>query len=164
MLDIGAGSETLAIALTKNKPNLAYHLFDLPEVIEQITANIPNDLSAITLHPGNYNTTELPNGFDMIYASMSLYYAEDLDHLLTNIQNNLEPNGVFISLHEGLTQQRTQPSHHVIGRLLPALKGNDFSFNRGEIATRMLVAGFKQVHSQSLDTPFGPMDLDIGYK
>lgn len=33
----------------------------------------------------------------------------------------LAPGGVFVSFHEGLSDERTAPEPHVIGRLMPAL-------------------------------------------
>lgn len=161
MLEIGAGSDELANTLTRANPQLSYHIFDLPEVTEQLSVS-PD--SGITVHSGDYNHKTLPSGFDLIFASMSLYYANDLSQLMAQACNAIRVGGCFVSVHEGLSEQRTQPRHHVIGRFIPAMRGNDVSFERGTIAQSMIEAGFKQVHSQSLATPFGPMELDIAFK
>jgi len=163
LLDIGAGSEILAQILTQSKTCLRYHIFDLPQVIEQLSLSFDHN-EKITLHAGDYNQKVLPRGFDLVFASMSLYYAKDLIKLLADVYDSVNQGGLFVSLHEGLTEHRTQPTHHVIGRLLPAIRGNDVSFERGTIAQHMLKVGFKRVHSQSVSTPFGPMELDIAYK
>jgi hypothetical protein len=44
------------------------------------------------------------------------------------------------------------------------LSGQDIYFNQGFIADAMLRAGFKSVRSSTLDTIWGPMDLDVGRK
>jgi hypothetical protein len=43
-----------------------------------------------------------------------------------------------------------------------ALTGQDMRFDQGEIADSMLRVGFESVRSRTLDTDWGPMDLDIG--
>ncbi len=45
-----------------------------------------------------------------------------------------------------------------------ALMGQDMGFDQGFIADSMLRVGFKSVRSRTIDTPMGPMDLDIGRK
>ncbi|WP_260260766.1 methyltransferase [Vibrio intestinalis] len=162
-LEIGAGSDELAQVLTYSNPKLDYHIFDLPQVVEQLSLQF-NGNGQIIFHSGDYNHTQLPQGYDLLFASMSLYYANDLSKLMRQAKQAINDGGCFVSIHEGLTEQRTQPRHHVIGRFIPAMRGNDVSFQRGEIAQHMMKAGFTQVHSQSITTPFGPMELDIAFK
>lgn len=50
-----------------------------------------------------------------------------------------------------------------MGRLIPSITGNNVSFNQRYIANAMLDNGFKQVISRTIETNFGPMDIDIGY-
>ena len=45
-----------------------------------------------------------------------------------------------------------------------AIAGQDMCFDQGEIADSMLRVGFRSVRSRTLDTDWGPMDLDIGRK
>lgn len=163
VLEIGAGSDVLAQKLISENPDLDYHIFDLPQVIEQLSPQFDGN-GQITFHSGNYNHDSLPMRFDLLFASMSLYYANDLPTLIAQAYSAINAGGCFVSFHEGLTQERTQPRHHVIGRFLPAIQGNDVSFSQGDIAQIMMDAGFKQVRSQSITTPFGPMELDIAFK
>ena len=76
----------------------------------------------------------------------------------------LNPGGVFISFHDGLTHERTKPETMVLAWLPTAVMGNDFGLDQGFIADSMLRVGFKSVRSRTLDTLMGPMDLDIGRK
>lgn len=164
MLDIGAGSEILGEMLISCSAHLRYHLFDLPDVVAQIRQQAPHLHSHIALHPGDYNHTPLPTGVDLAFASMSLYYCDNLIGLFRQIYSGLNTAGVFVCCHEGLSHQRTQPTYHIVGRLIPTLNGNNTSFVQGELAQTMLAAGFSRVHSRSIETPFGPLDIDIGYK
>jgi hypothetical protein len=45
-----------------------------------------------------------------------------------------------------------------------ALMGHNIGLDQGFIADSMLRVGFKSVRSRTLDTDWGPMDLDIGRK
>jgi hypothetical protein len=84
--------------------------------------------------------------------------------LKNKIHDALNPGGVFINFSDGLTQERTKPEIMVVGWLSKALTGHDMGFDQGFIADSMLRVGFKSVHSRTLDTPMGPMDLEIGRK
>ena len=94
---------------------------------------------------------------------MSLYYAKDINMLLSNLKAALCKNGMLVSLHEGLTDARTSPEYHVVGRFFPALNGNNVSFGRGDIADTMRSVGFNKVISRTIHTLYGPIDLDIAY-
>lgn len=70
----------------------------------------------------------------------------------------------FISFCEGLPHERTTPDFVVISMISIALMGQDSCFDQGFIADSMLRVGFKSVCSHTLDTDWGPMDLDITQK
>lgn len=164
VLDLGAGSELLAISLCSRFPGTEVTVFELPPCAALIKARCQQaDAKNITVIGGDYNDLDLGLHYDLVWASMSLYYAKDLVSLLTTIRHFLSPGGVFLSFHEGLYAQRTQPTYHVVGRFVPTINGNDVSFNRGVIAKTMIDAGFDRVESESLETPFGLMDLDVAY-
>jgi len=70
---------------------------------------------------------------------------------------------VFINLSEGLTEERTKPEAMVL--MMPmTMMGRDIALDQGEIADAMLRASFESVRSLTLDTCWGPMDLDIARK
>jgi len=83
---------------------------------------------------------------------------------MKKIYNALNPGGVFINLSEGLTEERTKPEAMVLIMMPMTMMGRDIALDQGEIADAMLRAGFKSVCSRTLDTCWGPMDLDIGRK
>ena len=162
LLEIGPGSGTLARALSALRHDLRITLLDLPPVAERIAAELA-ELS-VRVHPGSYNDP-LPEGaFDMIFASMTLYFHDrGISALIGRIAERLSPRGVFVSLHATLTEGRCAPEEHVIGRLMPALWQRDVSFDDGEIADAMAQAGLA-VSSKWIGTPFGRFRVDLGRK
>ncbi|CAO3450619.1 hypothetical protein [Azospirillum argentinense] len=164
-LDIGAGSETLALTVAERRPDMRVALVDLPPMAARISGRLAVAGPAgqrVAVIAGDFNDADLGGGYDVIWASLTLYYARDLVALLAKVRRALAPGGVFVSLHEGLTAERTQPETHVVGRLVAALRGQDRSFDRGAIAAALSAAGFARVESRDITTAFGPFRLDCG--
>jgi hypothetical protein len=63
-----------------------------------------------------------------------------------------------------MTADRTEPAAMVLGALSHGLMGQDFLFDRGEIARAMTRAGFRSVESIPVETAMVPMVLDIARK
>ncbi|MFT3690969.1 class I SAM-dependent methyltransferase [Paenirhodobacter sp.] len=163
LLDIGPGSAVLARRLLARRPDLRVTLFDLPPVAERIrhdAADLP-----VAILGGSYNET-LPEGpFDIIWCSMTLYFHDrGLPALIARLAERLAPGGVLVSFHEALTDARTAPPEHVIGRLMPALRSGDTSFTEGEIARAMAGAGLLRASVETIFTPFGRYRLDSARK
>ena len=164
-LDLGAGSETLSLKVAERRPDMAVTVLDLPPLAARIARAVAAAGPAggrVTVIAGDFNDTDLGGVHDLIWASMTLYYARDLVAVLAKARRALAPGGAFVSFHEGLTDGRTAPETHVVGRLVPALRGLDVSFERGQIAAALRHAGFSQVESRDIETSFGPMVMDIG--
>ena len=61
--------------------------------------------------------------------------------------------------------KRTKPDENYVLSTLPSgLMGQDMWFDQGAIADSILRIGFKSIHSRTMDTPAGIMDLDLGKK
>ncbi len=162
LLDLGAGSDALANALINRWPHMDVVLFDLPKCAAVIEKQITSQ-SGISVICGDYNVDALGEDYDIIWASMSLYYAKDIVYVLSKIKQSLKPSGVFVSYHEALSHARTSPEKHICGRFLASISGNDVSFDDGFIANNMKQVGFKKIQSRTMDTVFGAMRLDICY-
>lgn len=166
MLDLGCGPGIVCQAVVRRHPEMHGVLCDLAPVLEVAeeeikAAGLRDRMSTIA---GDYNTVAIGTGYDLIWASHTLYYAKDKDAVFSRIYGALAPGGVFVCLHEGLTEERTRPSGVVISRLSLALEGQDVSFARGEIASRLPAAGFSRVETRSVTMPMGPMELVIARK
>ena len=166
MLDLGCGPGIMCMTTVSRHPSMEGVLCDLPPVLdvarEEIsTAGLQDRISTID---GNYNEVDFGTGYDLIWASHTLYYAKDLGTMFARIHEALNPGGIFLSIHEGLTDERTQPANIVLSRFSLALEGQDVSFERGELASYLPGAGFSFVETRTLKLPVGPLELILGRK
>ena len=167
MLDLGGGPGLVGIAIVSSHSNMKGVIFDKPEVVKIAETFIKEYEmeDRMEVMSGDYNNNPIGEGYDLIWASSALNCAKDnMDSLMKKIYDALNPSGVFVVAHEGLTHERTKPASHVLGVMSMALMGQDMCFDQGFIVDSMLRVGFKSVRSRTLDTDWGPMDLDIGRK
>ncbi|EJW11074.1 O-methyltransferase [Rhodovulum sp. PH10] len=80
LLDLGAGSEVLATTVAARRPDLSVVILDLPEPAGRIKAAVAESEARerISVIAGDYDTVDLGHGYDLIVASMTLYYAKNL--------------------------------------------------------------------------------------
>jgi len=167
MLDLGGGPGLIGIAIVAAHPDMLGTIFDRPAVVKVSETAIKEYglEDRMGVMGGDFIHDPIGEGYDLIWASSSLSLArDDMDSLIAKIYDALSPGGVFVVLHEGLTHERTKPGAMVLSMMPLALMGQDMSFDQGFIADSMLRVGFKSVRSRTLDTDWGPMDLDIGRK
>ena len=167
MLDLGGGPGLLGIAIASAHPSMKSIIFDRPAIVKVAETFIKEYEmeDRMEVMAGDYLSDPIGSGYDLIWASATLNFARyNLDPLIKKIYDALNPGGVFISFQEGLTDERTKPEIMALNSIPTALMGQDMCFNQGEIADSMLRVGFKSVRSRTLDTDWGPMDLDIGRK
>ncbi|MCH8328346.1 MAG: methyltransferase domain-containing protein, partial [Candidatus Marinimicrobia bacterium] len=72
LLDVGGGPGTFAIEFCRLNPDLRVVVFDLPEVIEEITTAEIKEAGLeekIFCQPGDYMQDELGSGFDLVLVS-----------------------------------------------------------------------------------------------
>ncbi|WP_444938463.1 class I SAM-dependent methyltransferase [Microbulbifer sp. JMSA002] len=161
ILDLGAGSEQLAIDLLSVKPDLKVTIFDLPGIASLIKKQVFQK-AQINVLEGDMNTASLGSGYDLVFASMVLYYADDLTHTLEKIRQSLNPGGMFLSFHEKLNSERTSPEFHIVGRIHAELKLGPLSLSAGSVEKALAEACFKDIFTQVLKTPFGDIELVSG--
>jgi hypothetical protein len=114
---------------------------------------------------GDFNRDLIGEGYDLIFTSNSLQFAQDIDAVMMKIHDALNPNGVCVSMFSfGHTHERTKPESLVLGLLSMSLLGHETGVDQGYIADAMLRTGFKSVHSSIVNTGWGPMELDIARK
>lgn len=166
LLDLGGGPDVVGMAIVERCPDMTGVLCDLPTVAEVAREEIASRglEGRMSVLAGDYNTLNLGQGFDLIWASHTLYYVRDMREFMARLLAALNPGGLFLSLHEGLTGERTGPAPCVLARLSLALEGQDVSSEAGQIARAMLEAGFQSLESRETRTPMGTMRLDVGRK
>lgn len=163
LLDLGGGPGVVGLTILGRHPAMQGALADLPPVIEAAREEIEASglVGRMALYPGDYNSADFGSGYDLVWASHNLYFAKDLNGLFGRILKALNPGGVFISFHEGLTEERTKPPFYILSRISLALEGQDVSFEAGEIARAALAAGFLSLETRIRDTPMGEVRVDI---
>ena len=167
MLDLGGGPGLIGIAIVTAHPNMSGTIFDKPAMVRIAETAIKEYglEDRMGVMGGDFIHDPIGEGYDLIWASSALSLAkDDMDSLTKKIYDALNPGGVFLVLHEGLTYERTKPDAMVLSMMPLALTGQDMRFDQGFIADSMLRVGFESVRSRTLDTDWGPMDLDVGRK
>ncbi|NQU96696.1 MAG: methyltransferase [Chloroflexi bacterium] len=164
MLDLGGGPGLICLAVVARHPSMKGTVFDLPAVT-RIAETVIAEYGAqdrMNTVPGNYLADDIGSGYDLVLASATLNAAKgSLDSIMAKIRESMTPNGVLVSLHDGLTHEHTRPPIMVASILSTAMLGSDPAFDQGQIAGAMRRAGFRSVDSRTLETGVGPMDLDI---
>jgi predicted O-methyltransferase YrrM len=169
MLDLGAGAGLIGLAIVAAHPTMTGVLFDRPEVVEvarRFTRAYELEDRVATVG-GDYTTDPLGDGYDLVWSSYTLNFQRgNLEPIMRKIHAALNPGGVYVSLAEGLTHERTKPATLVNSMLARSLAGRDLVFEEGEIAQAMLLAGFRSVHSRQLEDRcwHGPAIVDIARK
>lgn len=83
---------------------------------------------------------------------------------MKRIYTAVKPGGYFVSFQDGMTHEHTKPDT-MPGHLADQLTtGVDFSLDQGAVAESALRCGFRWVQSRTIETPMGPMDMDIALK
>ncbi len=171
MLDLGGGPGLIGMALVAAHPAMRGVVFDLPPVAKAAEKFIQDYgmedrmEDRMEVVAGDFCTDPIGENYDLILASASLYSCkQDLDSVIEKIHDALNPGGIFASLHEGLTCEKTKPEAMALGWLPAGLLGRSLAFEQGEIAASMRRAGFGSISSRTLDSPVGPLDLDVGRK
>ncbi|MGD8451941.1 MAG: methyltransferase [Phycisphaerae bacterium] len=166
MLDLGAGAGLIGLAIVAAHPTMTGVLFDRPDVVQVAQQYIHEyDLAdRVTTIGGDYAVDPIGDGYDLIWSSYTLNFQRgNLDPIMHKIRAALTPGGVYVSMSEGLTQDRTKPATLVNSMLAHSLAGSELTFDDGEIAQAMLRAGFRSVHSRHAASPcwHGPVVVDI---
>jgi predicted O-methyltransferase YrrM len=169
MLDLGAGAGLIGLAIVAAHPTMTGVLFDRPEVVEvarRFTREYELEDRVATVG-GDYTSDPIGDGYDLVWTSYTLNFQRgNLEPIMRKIHAALNPGGIYVSLAEGLTHERTKPATLVNSMLAHSLTGGDDVFDAGEIAQAMLLAGFRSVHSRQLEDYcwHGPAMLDIARK
>jgi hypothetical protein len=167
MLDLGGGPGLYCIAMVGEHPRMHGVVFDRPAVVkvaEEFIAEYEMG-DRVTTMGGDYINDPIGEGYDLIWASATLNFARfELTTVVEKIYRALNPGGVFVSLADGLTHERTRPAAYVLGSMSWLFSGQDLMFNSGEIAETMERVGFSTVERTTVKTPMMPMELDIARK
>lgn len=165
ILDLGGGPGIIGMAIVAAHSSAKGVVFDLPPVVK-IAETFIREYGMehrMGVLGGDFNRDSIGGGYDLVYSSNSLQFAQDIDLVIKKVYDSLNPKGVFVSIFGfSQTHERTKPENLVLGLLSMALMGREQEFVHGHVAESMLRVGFRSVRSQTLDTAWGPMELDVG--
>ena len=147
-LDLGGGHGLYAIAMAKIFPRLHVYILDLPHVIDSVTRDFVNrfgDGERVHLIPADFTKDEIGSGYDVVFASHSLYGKSDqLLNVLKKIYESLNGGGIFVSKHWYLNEGREGPLRALLWELhLASFWYRDFDlFTLREFMSYLNKAGF----------------------
>ena len=167
MLDLGGGPGLNAIAVVGAHPSMSGTIFDRPAVTRVAREEIKKAgmEERIAVQKGDFTHDSLGKGYDLIMATACLNFVrEDLGAMMKKIFTALNPGGVFISVHDGMTQNRTRPESIALSWLPVSMMWQELGLDRGDIAQACITAGFKTIQSRPLVYGLGTMELDMAQK
>lgn len=168
MLDLGAGAGFISVAVVQKHSLIQSVIFEqssVAKIAQKVIQEYEMD-DRIQVIEGNFFHDDIGENYDLIWASSTLSSSKaQLELILKKIYDALNPEGMFISLHPGLSHSKATPQTMNMARLLMSLTGfENVWFEKGILADFMRSVGFQSMRSCSLDLPVGTMDIDIGRK
>ena len=167
MLDLGGAAGLIGIAIVAAHPTMTGVIFDRPGVVEVAQRFIREyELEQrVTVLAGDYWADPIGDEYDLVWSSYTLSH-DSLEPIIRKIHAALNPGGVYVSLAEGLTHERTQPTFPINAMLATSLTSPETMYEGGEIAQAMRRAGFRSVDSHVAESPqfYGPAVVDIARK
>jgi SAM-dependent methyltransferase len=158
VLDVGGGSGAYAIAFARAGLGISAVVFDLPNVIPLTRMYIAQEglAAEVTTSVGDYLTSPLGDGFDLVFMSAVIHSnaVDDNRLLLRKAAQALNPGGQLVVQDFLMAEQRDGP-------LLPALFALNMlvgtpegdTYTESEVRAWMAEAGLRDV--TRTDTSFG---------
>ncbi len=168
MLDLGGGHGLDGIATVQMHPSMTGVVFDSPASVQAASEIIEEyemeDRMAVLA--GDYLDDVIGSGYDLILAKGTLNFAgPKLEALVQKIFHALNEGGIFVSIHDGLTDEGTKPAEMVVSWLSFGLSVADVSLPRDRVPDAMTAVGFSRVEIRPHHSPFGgAWDMVVGRK
>jgi len=167
LLDVGGGPGIIAMTILDEHPTMTGVVFEQPAMAEVAMGFIGEYgmEDRLEVIGGDFMTDEVDRTYDLILTSFCLYFGKHcLDRIVRKIFDSLDPGGVFMSVHEGLTDEGTSPEILVLPEMGFNMRGRSMAFHHGDISDSMRQCGFSSVESRPELTPFGEVELVVGRK
>lgn len=150
VLDVGGGSGAFSMAMVRAGETIRATVFDLPKVvtlargyIEQ--AGLGDRIDTVA---GDYNTDELPRGYDLVFLSAIIHSNSPQQNraLFMKIADALNPRGRIVVSDFIMDEDRTSPAFGAIFALnmIVNTPGGD-TYTESEVASWMAAAGMSLV-------------------
>lgn len=157
IIDIGSGPGTYPMQFLKKYPHLRITIFDLPGTLNVTRRILKREklYKRIRLLEGDYNTDDIPGGFDVAFLS-NIIHSEDEkanQKLMKKVYSSLNRNGRIIIKDHILDDTLTSPAIRAIFpiQMLLLTRGRDYSFS--EVKGWLEDAGFRKPEWIRLEPP-----------
>jgi SAM-dependent methyltransferase len=146
VLDVGGGSGAFSMAFVKARNSIQATVFDLPDVVSLTQGYIEKEglghrIDTVT---GNYNTDELPHGYDLVFLSAIIHSnsPEQNQSLFVKINDALNPGGRIVVSDFIMNDDRISPESGAIFALnmIVNTPGGD-TYTESEVKSWMKAAG-----------------------
>ncbi len=166
VLDVGGGSAAFSMAFVNAKNDIRATVFDLPNVVPITKQYIEAEGYAgkIDTCPGDYNSDDLPTGYDLVFLSAIIHANsfEDNEALIKKCAHALNSGGQLVIQDFIMDNDRTGPLPGAVFALnmITGTAGGD-TYTEAEISEWMTKAGL--VNIKMNNQPFGTGQI-TGYK
>lgn len=166
ILDIGGGSAAFSMEFVKINPSIKAVVLDLPHVIPVTKRYVAQEglTDNFNFIEGNYLTTELGDGYDLILLSAIVHINnyEQNKNLIMKCVDALNDNGIIIISDFVMNEDRLKPQHGTFFSLnmLVGTQSGD-TYTEGEIKEWLIEAGFSKIERKNTGYT---SDLIIGIK
>jgi ubiquinone/menaquinone biosynthesis C-methylase UbiE len=155
LLDVGGGSGAIARVLAETFPNLESVILDQPRVLNmahELWAKSPA-ASRIKTYVADYNTEELPTGFDILILSNIIHIngIKSCRRLMHKASEALNPGGQAVVIDFYLDDDKRGPLFaNVFGLGCSILSPRGATYSRAEVEQWLEEAGFKDIQRKDL--------------
>ncbi|WP_245586768.1 class I SAM-dependent methyltransferase [Pseudomonas cremoricolorata] len=163
LLDLGGGPGLVAIALAEALPALHGVVFEYPETAAVAADNIHQAglQQRLSAQGGDFNADDIGSGFDLIWCSSVLHFADDLATTVGRLHAALRPGGLLVCCQAEVPRERQAAAQVLPYYLHMRLQGRHV-LDEGELAVRLQQAGFCGVQQLTgLRYPVTPVNAVI---
>lgn len=155
LLDVGGGPGAIARIMAETIPELESVILDQPRVLnfaQKLCAKSPA-ASRIKTYVADYNTDELPGGFDILILSNIIHIngVKACRNLMHKAFKALNPGGQAVVIDFYLDDDKRGPLFaSVFGLGCSILSPRGATYSRGEVEQWLEEAGFKDIQKKDL--------------
>lgn len=142
MMDLGGSSGVISMALVRKYPNLTSTIVDIKNVCDTGQKIIEeNQLSdRITFYPADFETDELPRGFDMVLHCDIGVFGENL---FRKLWMSLKPGGLIVVVFQFPSSEKSAPTQFLKWAFLDSLIDPEFGFPTvAQVQDQLVQSGF----------------------
>ncbi len=166
ILDLGCASGILGLEIVKSHPSAKGVLFDFPDVTEVVLEHIQEyELQErVSILCGDIQEDDIGSGYDLIWCSNIFYFLENKEEVIEKIYKALNPNGIFISVHVEVGEEKSSYEDSFFYFLGLNFQGRDI-LKPMDLTNILEEKGFKSINAYTTSKlPMTPTQIQIAKK